>query len=98
MDIWDSDSEPLDYKFSTPDGHQLTRKILRPLLPYDPRDDQLEGVCKMADGIDLMALTRTGSGKTGYWTSKKILRNWSRVNRFSCMVSKTASIFCSLVR
>jgi len=62
-----SNSHP-DFEFSTSEGHQLTRSVLRPLLLYDPHDDQLEGVCKMADGIDLMALTRTGLGKTGYFT------------------------------
>ena len=65
----DSDSGNSDYQFSTPDGLRLARKILRPLLPYDPHDDQLEeGICKMIDGINLMALTCTGSGKTGYFT------------------------------
>ena len=37
----DSDSGNSDYQFSTPDGLRLARKILRPLLPYDPHDDQL---------------------------------------------------------
>ena len=64
----DTDSRNTDYQFSTPDGLHLARKVLRPLLPYDPHDDQLEGICKMIDGINLMALTRTGSGKTGYFT------------------------------
>ena len=64
----DTDSCNSDYQFSTPDGLHLARKVLRPLLPYDPHDDQLEGICKMIDGINLMALTRTGSGKTGYFT------------------------------
>jgi hypothetical protein len=64
----DSDSHHSDYQFSTPDGLHLARKVLRPLLPYDPHDDQLEGICKMIDGINLMALMRTGSGKTGYFT------------------------------
>ena len=63
--IVDSDNDDLDsgnpdYQFSTPDGLCLARKVLRPLLPYDPHDDQLEGICKMIDGINLMALTRTG--------------------------------------
>ena len=57
-----------DYQFSTPHGLRLARKVLQPLLPYDPHDDQLEGICKMIDGIDLMALTCTGSGKTQYFT------------------------------
>ena len=69
----DSDSGNSDYQFSTPDGLHLARKILRPLLPYDPHDDQLEGICKMIDGINLMALTRTGSGKTGYYIMYMLL-------------------------
>jgi len=67
-----SNSHP-NFEFSTSEGHQLTRSVLRPLLPYDPHDDQLEGVCKMADGVDLMALMRTGSGKTGYFTMHMLL-------------------------
>ena len=46
----------------------LARKVLRPLLSCDLYDDQLEGICKMIDGINLMAITCTGSGKTGYFT------------------------------
>src|SRR5882724_8634654 len=64
----DSDSCNSDYQFSTPDGLHLTRKVLQPLLLYNPHDDQLEGIGKMIDGINLMALTHTGSGKTGYFT------------------------------
>jgi hypothetical protein len=55
MDVRDSDSKPLDYKFSTPDGHQPHPQDPRPLLPYDPHNDRLEGICKMADDVDLMA-------------------------------------------
>ena len=62
----DSDSGHPDCQFSTPDGLCPTRK--QPLLPYDPHNDQLEEICKMIDGINLMALTCTGSGKTGYFT------------------------------
>ena len=35
-------------------------------LPFDPHDYQLEGVCKVLDGQDLLAVTPTGSGKTGF--------------------------------
>ena len=63
----------LDFKFSTSEGHQLTCSVLQPLLPYNLYDDQLEGVCKMADGIDLMALTQMGSGKTGYFSMHMLL-------------------------
>jgi hypothetical protein len=56
MDVRDSDSDPLDYRFNTPGGYQLTRKVPHPLLPYGPHDDQLEGTsCKMADGVDIVA-------------------------------------------
>jgi hypothetical protein len=80
----------LDYQFSTPDGLHLARKVLRPLLPYDPHDDQLEGICKMIDGINLMALTRTGSGKTGYFTMYMLfLLALSNDQLVSLMASKT---------
>jgi len=61
----DSDSGNSKYQFSTPKGLHLSRKILWPLHPHD---DQLEGICKMINGINLMVLTHTGSGKTGYFT------------------------------
>jgi hypothetical protein len=48
----DSDSGNPDYQFNMPDGLCLTRKVLQPLLPYDPHDDQLEGIWKMIDGIN----------------------------------------------
>jgi len=57
-----------EYIFSTPAGHRLAHSTLRPQLPYDPHDAQLEGICKAVDGIDIMVLTPTGSGKTGYLT------------------------------
>ena len=74
----DSDDEIVDYgisdyQFSTTEGLRLARKVLRQLLPYDPHDDQLEGICKMIDGINLMALTCTGSGKTGYFIMYMLL-------------------------
>jgi hypothetical protein len=56
------------YIFSTPAGHRLAHSTLRPQLPYDPHDAQLEGICKAIDGIDMMVLTPTGSRKTGYLT------------------------------
>ena len=35
-------------------------------LPFDPHDYQLDGVCQVLDGLDLLAVTPTGSGKTGF--------------------------------
>ncbi|KIM88119.1 hypothetical protein PILCRDRAFT_3167 [Piloderma croceum F 1598] len=61
------------YLFSTPAGHRLARSILRPQLPYDPHDPQLEGICKAVDGTNIMVLTPTGSGKTGYLTIYMLL-------------------------
>src|ERR1700728_1400795 len=40
---------------------------------HDLHDDQLKGICKMIDGVNLMALTHTGSGKTGYFTMYMLL-------------------------
>ncbi|KAJ6559822.1 P-loop containing nucleoside triphosphate hydrolase protein, partial [Mycena capillaripes] len=47
--------------------HTLARKILLDALPsFEPHHYQLDGICKVLDGIDLVAVTPTGSGKTGY--------------------------------
>lgn len=51
-----------------PDGLHSLRDILQPLLPYEPHDYQLEGVAKCLDGIDLLAVLPTGSGKTAYYS------------------------------
>ncbi|KII83903.1 hypothetical protein PLICRDRAFT_118742, partial [Plicaturopsis crispa FD-325 SS-3] len=54
------------YKFSTPEGWDLCRTILRKFLPYEPHDYQLDGITKALDGVDVFAITATGSGKSGY--------------------------------
>jgi superfamily II DNA/RNA helicase len=60
-------SEP--FKWSSPAGHDLCRDILKATpLEYHPHDWQVEGVCQSLDGIDLLAITPTGSGKTSYYT------------------------------
>jgi hypothetical protein len=69
----ESDDDDSEYVFSNPEGHKLARKILRPQLPYDPHDAQIEGICKAIDGVDIMVLTPTGSGKTGYLTMYMLL-------------------------
>jgi superfamily II DNA/RNA helicase len=56
---------PAPFLFSSAEGYALCRRILRPLLPYDPHDYQLEGICKALDGVDVLAILPTGSGKTG---------------------------------
>ncbi|KAI0361859.1 P-loop containing nucleoside triphosphate hydrolase protein [Trametes cingulata] len=52
--------------FSSPEGHELCREIISGELGYSPHDYQLEGVCRALDGLDLLAITPTGSGKTGF--------------------------------
>jgi len=47
----DLDSDILDYQFSTSKVWTLQERSVA-LLPYDPHDDQLEGSCKMIDGIN----------------------------------------------
>ena len=69
----ESDEDESEYIFSTPEGHNLARRVLRPQVPYDPHDAQLEGICKAIDGVDIMVLTPTGSGKTGYFTMYMLL-------------------------
>ncbi|KAJ2981881.1 hypothetical protein NUW54_g10818 [Trametes sanguinea] len=54
------------FKFSTPDGHDLCKRIITEEIGYAPHDYQLEGVCRALDGVDLLAITPTGSGKTGF--------------------------------
>jgi len=57
---------PAPFIFSSSEGYALCRSILRPLLPYDPHDYQLEGICNALDGVDVLAILPTGSGKTGF--------------------------------
>ncbi|KAF7341442.1 hypothetical protein MVEN_01881400 [Mycena venus] len=56
------------FQWQSPEGHALAQHILRASpLPYDPHDYQIEGVCCSLDGVHLLAITPTGSGKTGYY-------------------------------
>ncbi|KAJ7577493.1 hypothetical protein C8J56DRAFT_1113552 [Mycena floridula] len=52
-------------KFLSPVGAALCHQILRPLLPFTPHDDQIEGVCAALDGRDLFAIFPTSGGKPG---------------------------------
>ena len=54
------------YEFNTPEGHRPCRAIVSGKLGYDPRDYQVDGVCRALDGVDLLAITPTGSGKTDF--------------------------------
>ncbi|CAL1715101.1 unnamed protein product [Somion occarium] len=57
------------FKFASNEGRSLCLEILaKTPLPYQPHDYQLEGARKALDGIDILAVTPTGSGKTGFLT------------------------------
>ncbi|KZT68050.1 hypothetical protein DAEQUDRAFT_656002, partial [Daedalea quercina L-15889] len=52
--------------FSEPEGIAFCRNIASKSLPWPPHDYQLEGACKALNGVDVFAITPTGSGKTGF--------------------------------
>ncbi|OJT13789.1 hypothetical protein TRAPUB_9636 [Trametes pubescens] len=56
------------FVFCSSEGRELVKNTIRTRLPYVPHDYQLNGVCKLLDGIDLVAVLPTGAGKTGYYT------------------------------
>lgn len=57
------------FSWRSPEGHALCRRILHDgPLKYDPHDYQIEGVYVSLDGVHLLAITPTGSGKTGFYT------------------------------
>ncbi|TFK48604.1 hypothetical protein OE88DRAFT_481620 [Heliocybe sulcata] len=58
---------PSRYVFSSVEGHKFCRSVLQELLPFDPHDYQLEGICKALDGSDVFAIAACGDGKTGYY-------------------------------
>jgi hypothetical protein len=54
------------FKFSSPEGWHLCRRIIAQRLPYGPHDYQLSGITAVLDGIDMLAISATGSGKSAY--------------------------------
>jgi hypothetical protein len=55
------------FKFDSKPGFDLARKIFLGILPhFEPHHYQIDGICKVLDGIDLVAVTPTGSGKMVY--------------------------------
>ncbi|THH32762.1 hypothetical protein EUX98_g1462 [Antrodiella citrinella] len=62
----DSSATPRKFTFSSLEGRVLCKKILAESTPWphEPHDFQLEGACKALDGIDVLAVTPTGSGKS----------------------------------
>ena len=54
------------FKFASPRGWQICRKILTDALPFGPHDYQLDGITHALDGQDVVAVSATGSGKSAY--------------------------------
>ena len=54
------------FKFSSPHGWQVCRKIIADKLPFGPHDYQLEGITQALDRQDVFAVLATGSGKSVY--------------------------------
>ncbi|KAJ7754625.1 P-loop containing nucleoside triphosphate hydrolase protein [Mycena maculata] len=55
------------FTFSSSAGSDLVREILLTALPtFEAHSYQMEGICKVLDKVDLVAVTPTGSGKTGF--------------------------------
>ena len=60
------------FKFASPRGWQIWRKILTDALPFGPHcgpngsDYQLDGITHALDGQDVVAVSATGSGKSAY--------------------------------
>lgn len=55
------------FKFSSEEGRTLVRNIIDTCLRLEPHDYQLDGVCKALDGVHVLAIIRTGGGKTGFY-------------------------------
>jgi superfamily II DNA/RNA helicase len=53
-----------NFVFSSPEGRKFYRQILSKRLPFEPHDFQLEGICKILDKVDVLAVVATGMGKT----------------------------------
>jgi len=53
--------------YDTPEGHTLARRILEQYLPFTPHDYQIEGICPVLNGRDVLATMATGTGKSGFF-------------------------------
>jgi len=86
------------FEWQSPKGHALARRILHASpLPYDPHDYQIEGVCCSLDGVHLLAITLTGSGKTGYYTMYMLIVLAILKDRTLCPTAKFPVDPCLLV-
>lgn len=55
-----------NFKFNSATGHALISLFISLYLPYMLHEYVLEGLGHILDGMDLVAITPTGSGKTGF--------------------------------
>ena len=62
-----SEQAPAPFLFSSEAGYALCRRILKELLPYEPHDVQIEGVCKAFDKIDLFAVLPPAQGRPAFF-------------------------------
>lgn len=67
------DANSTRFIFCSQEGRSLVSDTIESVLHYRPHDYQLEGVCKSLDGVDLLAIMATGSGKTAYLTMYMLL-------------------------
>ncbi|KAG0704641.1 P-loop containing nucleoside triphosphate hydrolase protein [Suillus ampliporus] len=51
-------------RFSSEEGHQFCRDLLKRCMPHDTHDYQLEAIGYLLDGKDVLCITATGTGKT----------------------------------
>ncbi|KAJ3730366.1 P-loop containing nucleoside triphosphate hydrolase protein [Lentinula raphanica] len=54
------------FLFSNERGYAFLSKVIQMYAPFQPHDYVLEGIGALLDGRDLIGVTPTGSGKTGY--------------------------------
>ena len=54
------------FVFSSPEGYALCCGVLATNFDYEPHYVQVEGICKLCDGVDVFAILRTGMGKTSF--------------------------------
>jgi ATP-dependent helicase YprA (DUF1998 family) len=64
-----SEEVPLSTAYDTPTGRALVHNILNNHNPpIEPHNYQLEGICKVLDGANVLATMATGSGKRGFYS------------------------------
>jgi superfamily II DNA/RNA helicase len=54
------------FKFNSPLGWRICRKIIQEKPPFRPHDYQLDGITHALDRQDVITISATGSGKSAY--------------------------------